>query len=293
MGRYGSGESFLEAVKGTPIVDSIHYVSGIDNSYHISRVMQISEFSREMWKEKGGDDTRSVIISLPLFLPDFNFTDIRPKLGLQHDTFIYGFHQANRDEIFSEIPLLAYKEVENDRNAFVICNGSRKYRTQAQSLGLKNIYFFDYLANDDEFYSVIKSFDVYAHGRKDGELNSAAIAEALSFGLPVITHPSDDFNGHLEVVKDNGFVASDVKEYAKCMKELEENKELREKCGRASRKLFETKYNLKAQIDNIIKIYEDVLQNPYPNKGKRIFLDIKQNTRDLFMKGIIRLLYLK
>lgn len=292
-GRYGSPESFFACIKGIPIIDSVHYVSGVDNRYEISRVMHISEFSKNAWVEKGGDKRRTVMISLPLFLPEFQYTDIRKKLGLKEDCFIFGFHQANRDGIFSDIPLRAYKEVESDKNAFVVCNGSKLYREQAKKLGLKNIYFFDYLANDDEFYSVIKSFNVYAHGRKDGELNSAAIAEAMSFGLPVITHPSDAFNGHLEVVRGNGFVANNYQEYAGYMKLLEEDSELHKKCSKASRELFESKYDFDVQMNNITAIYEAALQNPYPGKLRRCMYSWVQRIATLAKWIVYRRYYLQ
>lgn len=288
-GRYGSAESFFESIKNIPIIDSVHYVSGVDNQCNISRVMHISEFSRNMWINKGGDKKRTVMISLPLFMPEFKFTDIREKLGLAKDCFLYGFHQANRDDIFSDVPLRAYKEVENNNNAFIVCNGSNLYREQARELGIKNIFFFDYLANNDEFYSVIKSLDVYAHGRKDGELNSAAIAEAMCFGLPVITHPSKDFNGHLEIVKENGFIANDYREYANYMKRLECDSKLRDKCGEESIRIFREKYNFDEQMKNIISIYEDVVLNPYPNKIRRKLYSVKQKVVNFVKRLIIKM----
>ena len=288
LGRCGYPDDIISRIKDTPIVDSIHWVAGACNSYNISRVMHISEFSREVWVKKGGDKRRVEMISLPLFLPEFQFTDIRASLGLEPDRFLFGFHQANRDDIFSDIPLKAYKEIEDDTNAFVLCNGSRKYREQAKELGLKNIYFYDYLKDDNEFYSVIKSLDVYAHGRFDGELNSAAIAEALSFGLPVVTHPSDYFNGHLEVVTDNGFVAKDYKEYAGYMRKLQNDVELRKKCSDASYRIFHEKYEFNVQMSRIMEIYDGVLANPYPNKGRRVMLDLTQRIGNVAKRTAIK-----
>lgn len=289
LGRCGYPQEPITDIRDTPIIDSLHYISGVDNQYNISRVMHISEFSRDMWVQKGGDPKRVEMISLPLYLPEFRFTDIRKRLGLREDCFLFGFHQANRDAIFSDIPLKAYREIENQSNAFVVCNGSRLYREQAKTLGLKNVYFFDYLANDDEFYSVIKSLDVYAHGRKDGELNSAAIAEALSFGLPIITHPSDAFNGHLEVVNENGFVANDYLEYAQAMECLQQDEMLRRKCSSRSLEIFQRKYNFDEQMKNIIRIYEEALTDPYPGKSRRCLLDFRQKSGNILKKFLIEL----
>ena len=289
LGRSGYPEDVIAGIKDTPIVDSIHWVAGVCNPYNMSRVMHISKYSRDMWIHKGGDRKRVEMISLPLFLPHFEYTDIRESLGLKPDCFLFGFHQANRDEIFSDIPLKAYKEIEDDTNAFVLCNGSKKYREQAKELGIKNIYFYDYLKDDNEFYSVIKSLNVYAHGRKDGELNSAAIAEAISFGLPVVTHPSDDFNGHLEIVTDNGFVAHDYKEYAEYMRKLQVDKELWERCSKASYRIFHEKYDFDVQMKRIMDIYEGVLKNPYPNKLRRIWFDLVQRIGNVLKRTAIRL----
>lgn len=283
-GRCGTPQEPFINIRNIPIIDSLHYISGVDNQYNIARVMHISEFSREMWVRMGGDKRRVVMISNPLYLPPFEYTDIRESLGLSKDTFLFGFHQADRDEIFSDIPLRAYKEVEDDSNAFILCNGSKRYREQAMELGLKNIYFYDYLKDDNEFYSVLKSLDVYTHGRKDGELNSAAIAEALSLGIPVISHPSNDFNGHLEVIDGNGFVAKDSKEYAKFMTLLENDKELRNKCGKESLRIFEERYEFNEQMNWIISIYQDVLKNPYPNKLRRRLFDMKQQSVNMALR---------
>lgn len=289
LGRCGYPDDIISKIKDTPIVDSIHWVAGVCNSYNISRVMHISKFSQNIWIKKGGDVKRTEMISLPLFLPEFAFTDIRASLGLNADRFLFGFHQANRDDIFSDIPLKAYKEIEDDSNAFILCNGSKKYREQAKELGLKNIYFYDYQKDNNEFYSVIKSLNVYAHGRLDGELNSAAIAEAISFGLPVITHPSKAFNGHLEIVTDNGFVAKDYKEYANYMRQLQNDKILWKKCSDASYRVFSQKYDFNTQIKRIIDVYEEVLRNPYPYKIRRLWYDFIQKLGNIIKTTAIRL----
>lgn len=285
-GRCGLPQEPFPKIRSIPIIDSLHYISGVDNQYNIARVLHISEFSRDKWVSKGGDKKRVLMVSNPLYLPPFNYFDIRPSLGLAEGTFLFGFHQANRDEIFSDIPLNAYKEIENDNNAFVVCNGSKLYREQAEKLGLKNVFFYDYVKDDNEFYSIIKSLDVYAHGRMDGELNSAAIAEALSFGLPVITHPSESYNGHLEIIRGNGYVANDYKQYARYMKELQENDEIRERFGRHSLEIFRERYSFEEQMDKIRKIIYGVLDNPYPYKARRIVFDMKQRCNNIVIRTI-------
>ena len=100
-------------------------------------------------------------------------------------------------------------------------------------------------------------------------MNSTAIAEALYFSKPVITHYSTEFNGQAEVIQGNGFIVNNADEYAEKMKKLESEKEFYEECSMASKKIFMKKYDVNSQLENIIHIYDGVLQKPYPHKIHR------------------------
>lgn len=269
-GSSGFTEQVLENIKNIPIVQTIHYVDGADNQYNVSRVLHISDFSKNMWIKKGGDKLRTGMISHPIIIPRYNKVDIRQKFGLDFNDFVFGLHQRDNDYIFSEIPLKAYAKVENEHTAFIICGGSKKYREQAKSLKLKRVFFIDATDSNDIIYSFLESLDVYAHGRFDGELNSTALAEAMFFGLPIITHPSDVFNGQLEVIKGNGYVAKNWNEYAEKMKVLLYDKKTYQNFSKGSKRMFMEKYNPEIQMNNIISIFDDVLINPYPHKIRRI-----------------------
>ena len=274
-GRCGLYEEPFCSIKNIPIVDSLHYVVGVDNQYNISRTMHISQFSKDKWLETGGDEDRVVMVSHPMIISESNFRDFRAELGL-HEKFIYGFHQRNDNAIFSDIPLKAFKEISNNNNAFVILGAGDNYKNQAEELGLDNVHFLDHTGDFEIIYNFIKMLDVYAHGRKDGELNSTAIAEALHFGKPVVSHISEEFNGHVECIGNAGFVVNNHLEYAEKLKELEENKELYAELSIKALKRFDEMYNYEKQMQNIINIYRDAVKNPYPNKLKRLCLDIKQ-----------------
>jgi glycosyltransferase involved in cell wall biosynthesis len=273
-GSSGFTEQILEHIKNIPIVQTIHYVEGADNQYNISRVLHISEFSKNMWIKKGGDKNRTLMISHPIIIPQYNMIDVRNKLGISESDFVFGLHQRDNDYIYSEIPLNAYAKVENDHTAFVLCGGSYKYREQAKRLGLRKAYFLDATDSNDIIYSFLESIDVYTHGRFDGELNSTAIAEAMYFGLPVITHPSSVFNGQLEIIDGNGFIANDCDEYAEKMRLLLNNKEVYATCSEASKVMFLKKYDSSEQMKIITDIFEDVLKNPYPDKIRRRYLSV-------------------
>ena len=273
-GRCGVYEEPFSDIK-SPIIDSLHYIVGVDNQYNIARSMHISEFSKNMWVEKGGDKDRVVMVSHPVHIPDFEYKDLRAELGLTNK-FIYGLHQRNDDMIFSDIVLKAYKEVENENNAFILLGGSKKYREQAKELGLKNVHFLGHTGDKNIIQSFLKTIDLYAHGRFDGELNSTAIAEALYYGKPVISHISKGFNGHIECIGNAGFVVDTYQQYAEKLKELEQNVIFYEKISQNAKVRFNEMYDFDTQMQNIINIYRDVVKNPYPNKLKRLYLHIKQ-----------------
>lgn len=274
-GRCGLYEEPFCNIKNIPIVDSLHYVVGVDNQFNISRVMHISEFSKRKWVEKGGDEGRIVMVSHPMIIPDIKFIDYRKELNLE-EKFIYGLHQRNDEAIFSDIPLKAYKEIENKNNAFVLLGGSLKHREQANELGLKNVHFIEHTGDLNKIHSFLQMLDVYAHGRADGELNSTAIAEAMYYGKPILSHYSNAFNGHVECIGNAGYILKTVDEYAQKLGNIENSKELYKELSQNAKQRFDEMYDYKNQMDNIISIYKDVIMNPYPNKLKRIKLDIKQ-----------------
>ncbi|MFA6988638.1 MAG: glycosyltransferase family 4 protein [Candidatus Gastranaerophilaceae bacterium] len=274
-GRCGMYEEPFCDIK-SPIVDSLHYIVAVDNQYNIARSMHISEFSKNMWIQKGGDKNRIVMVSHPIHMPDFEYIDLSKQFGLENK-FIYGFHQRNDDMIFSDIVLRAYKKVENDNNAFILLGGSEKYREQAKELDLKNIHFLGHTGDKNIIQSFLKTIDLYAHGRSDGELNSTAIAEALYYGKPVVSHISTGgFNGHVECIANAGFVVDTYEQYAEKLKELEQNKDFYEKISQNALVRFKEMYDFDTQMQNIINIYKDVVKNPYPNKLNRLYLHIKQ-----------------
>lgn len=274
-GRCGLHEEPFSNIK-SPIVDSLHYIVGVDNKYNTARVMHISEFSRDMWIKKGGDKERIVMVSHPIIIPEVKYIDLRAELNLENK-FIFGLHQRNDDMIFSEIPLKAYKDVESPKNAYVLVGGSEKYRQQAKELGLKNVHFIGHTSDSSMIHSFLRTIDVYAHGRFDGELNSTAIAEALYYGKPIVSHISKEgFNGHVECIADGGFVVDSYEEYAQKLKEIEQDKNLYNNLCIKAKNRFDEMYDFNKQMENIIEIYREVVKNPYPNKLRRLYLDIKQ-----------------
>lgn len=263
-GRAGNPEFPFNKIKNTPIVDSIHVMGGVDNQYNISRVMHITQWSADKWIKKGGDSYRVRLVSHPMIINEGNSCSLKKDLGLE-DNLIFGFHQRASDEIFSDIPLLSYKEIENSHTHFILLGGSRLYRQQAEDLGIRNITFLEHTGDKEKIYSFLKTIDVYAHGRKDGEINSTAMAEAMFFGKPIISHTSEIHNGHIECIGDAGIVVNTREEYTQNLHKFFDKNFLDKKSDSAKIQ-FQKLYEVQIQMKNIVDIYKEVLINPYPNK---------------------------
>jgi glycosyltransferase involved in cell wall biosynthesis len=269
-GRAGHPEYPFYKIKHTPIVDSLHLSGMVDNQFNVSRVMHICKWNADKWIKRGGDKDRIVFVSLFLDIPNKKYQNLRKELGIENK-FVYGMYQRNSDDIFSPIPLQAYKKMETDDSMFVLMNGSELYKKQAQELKIKNIVFLPFAETQERIYEFLSTLDVFAHGRRDGEVNSAVMAEALYFGLPIVSHFSDINNGHVECVGDAGKVVNNVDEYAEELLKLKNDKNYYQYRSQEGKKRFAERYELRGQMNNIVAIYEGVIKDPFPHKLKRCY----------------------
>jgi len=278
--RSGHKEYPFTKIKRTPIVDSLHLSAGVDNKYNISRVMHLCQWSADQWVAKGGDKSRVVIVSHPISIANKAYNNLRQQLGLQNK-FVFGFHQRPHDSIFSPLPLAAYKKIETEQTAFVLLGGGESYKQQAKDLGLSNIHFLPPSGELEKVCEFLATLNVYAHGRRDGEVNSQSMAEAMFFGLPIVSHYSAINNGHVECIGQAGLVVENVEQYADELKKLQADKNYYNYRSEQAKKRFLEKYEQDGQIKHFTQIYEDVVLNPFPNKVKRILssLNYTQNLR--------------
>lgn len=266
-GRGGNPEYPFTHIHNTPIIDSIHIMGGIDNQYNISRVMHITKWSADIWAHKGGDAHRVRLVSHPMIIEEGSSASLKQELGLE-GKMVFGFHQRNSDEIFSPIPLEAYAQIETDNTHFIVLGGSPLYQKQAETLGIKHITFLPHTGDKEKIYSFLKTLDVYAHGRKDGEINSTAMAEAMFFGKPIISHTSHIHNGHVECIGNAGLVVDTVPEYVAGLQKFFQTDFLRQ-TSQAAKEQFARLYEATGQMKNIIEIYKEAVACPYPHPIRR------------------------
>ena len=260
-GRAGHPEYPFTKMNKVSIVDSIHLPGMVDNQQNIAKVIHVSEWNKNLWVKSGGDESKTEVIYLPIKIPDNVTTEnMKKELNIENK-FIVGLHQRNDENIFSPFPLKAFSELPGDNNVFLLLGGSKKHAEQAKQLNIKNFIQLNFSGDMDIVYKFLNTLDVYLHGRKDGEINSQAIAEALYFGLPIISHTGLNANGHIEAIGDAGIVHENYESYAKELIRYKEDSELRKKLSNNAKKRFNEKYSFSTIMQKIIFVYEEVVKN--------------------------------
>tara|TARA_Y100000385_G_scaffold276186_1_gene321632 strand:+ start:198 stop:1274 length:1077 start_codon:yes stop_codon:yes gene_type:complete len=252
-GRSGHPEYPFHLIRKTPIIDTIHLAGMAENKSNTYKTVLISNEQKDKWIAAGGPADKAIIIPNPVYVPK-----VEGKLDFNHK-FIFGMHQRNNDSIFSPIPLEAYKRIENDDTMFLMLGGSIKYERQAFDLGIKNILFCPTTSDVDTIHKFLNTLTVYAHGRADGEQCSTAIIEAMSHGLPIISHSAPSM-GHAEQIGNAGAVVDNVDYYAIMMRRMIEEESFASTCGEVSLMRYQSKYSITSIIDQYVELFEEAVK---------------------------------
>ena len=255
-GRSGHPEYPFHMINKTPIVDSIHLSGMAENKPNSLKTVLISNEQRDRWIASGGPVDRAVTIPNPLRIPDVGDVNYREEFGWE-DKFVFGLHQRRDNHIFSPLPLEAYDEIETDNTAFLLLGGSESYQKQAKDLGLKNFKHLPTTGELESIHKFLNTLNVYAHGRSDGEQCSCAIIEAMSHGLPIISHTAPSM-GQLEQIADAGKVVNNYEQYSNVMIDMLYDKKYYDKCASNSIKRYNEVYKLETVINKYIEIYKEV-----------------------------------
>ena len=246
-------------INNTPIVDSIHLAGMGENKSNVFKTVLISQEQKRRWINAGGAPDKATIIPVPVEVPNYGDESYREEFGWK-DKFVFGMHQRNDVHIFSSIPLEAYDEIENNDTAFLLLGGSDNYKKQAKDLGLKNFKCLPTTGELEPIHKFLNTLDVYAHGRADGEQCSCAIIEAMSHGLPMISHVAPSM-GQAEQIADAGKVVSDYSEYAEVMAQMYNDEEYYNQCSKNSKERYNNVYCLDKVISQYIEIYEGIVND--------------------------------
>lgn len=271
-GRAGHPEYPFYRIRKIPIIDTLHLDAGIDWQPNICRTVFLSNWSLEKWVNQGGSRKLTFQSGLLMEKSDqkvkLEKAEIRSRIGVNTE-FAIGMHQRASDGIFSPMPIEAFSKICRTHSVtFLLLGGGLKYRKQVRELDLEEfVYCFDFDSGltEEEFLCAL---DIYSHGRKDGEINSLAIAKALEIGLPVVSHISDQNNGHIECIGDAGYVVHSVEEYEAALIKILSREEVRINLHEEAILQFNKFYNYDEILTELEELFGNVIQNSYKLKYK-------------------------
>jgi len=203
----------------SPIIHTIHGVNA-HNQDNIHRNILLCNWQASRWLANGGAGKIEIIPSI-VHVPPKTRDNLREQLGIRQDAFVFGYHQRNCSGLFSPIPFDAFRLFQND-SIFLMLGGGQAHRDYVAREKIRNVIFLDHTSDTVEIHKFLQTLDCYTHAKPFGEVCSACMIEAMYHGLPIVSHPSDIDQGHIEMLDGCGKIANSLDEYIAEMKELKE-----------------------------------------------------------------------
>ena len=227
-----------------PIVEYVTLGVGVDQTESIKWSIHCSEWQRRRWIRMGGKSVGSSTLPIPYFDVRSD-EDYRLELGIPENAFVIGMHQRADNGIFSTVPLSAFELLSDPNAYFVLLGGGSLYADQAKRLGIDNFVNLPHTAEEKLISKFLNTLNVFAHGRSDGETFGTVFAEAMSHGLPVVTHFSKDgANAQSETIGPAGKCVETIGQYAEFLEDLKSDFVLYEKLSRKAREFSKLNYSL-------------------------------------------------
>jgi len=207
----GRAEYPYHLIKQVPIIHTVHGWHAY-NAANVHKFVLLCNWQAGKWITNGGDPNKLVIIPPLIPAPDF-VSNFRQAYNISTDALVFGLHQAAGSA--SLVSLEAFSRITSNNVYYIILGGDDQHRSFCDDNNIKNVIFLPFERDAAKIHSFLDGIDVYAHCRRDGEVCSASIIEAMSHRKPIISHIGDNTNiGHIEQIDGVGTVASTVSEYA-------------------------------------------------------------------------------
>ena len=122
-----------------------------------------------------------------------------------------------------------------------------------------NFEQLEHTGDEEKIDEFLRSLDVFAHGRNDGETFGLVFTEAMNCGLPLLSHKSHN-NAQVEVIGNAGkvFHRKNIYGYSYEMYKLMNKKKiLQKKISSISKDRYTSKYCFEKNIQSNIELIED------------------------------------
>jgi len=206
-------------------------------------------------------NTRLIYNPIPEPSSNFRFINsLRAEFGINENEVVFG--RSGRPDNFSPIALMSFKrlKINTGEGKYLIMGPCNQTTKLVNDLGLKqDVIFIDCTNNDITIERFHKTIDVFAHYRSDGETFGTAIAQAMIYGIPIITHFAGQ-NAQFDTIGPGGFCVNSAEEYLKCM-EFFLKKENITLVGNLAKKFATENYEQRKIAAKVKNFYLRILQN--------------------------------
>jgi len=194
-----------------------------------------------------------------------NLINLRNELNI-HDKFVIGRVTRSDNDIYCDINLISYKQIEDENTIFLYVNPSNKAILDSKTLNIKNIIFIDGTTNPERLEQIYNTFDIHAHSNNIGETFGNSIAESIIKGIPTISHEGfanwpqahEEFfinTPELYIKKENKNTM--IQNYTKILDNLKTNIDYRNNVSKIQKDYAVNNFS----VDIVIKKYIDVIDN--------------------------------
>lgn len=212
-------------------------VFGYADNGNVDRYFYICEYIRRTALMNGAADGPVILNPVeisPTIYPRAYFIE---KHHLPEDCII--LLRCGRPDNFTDISLKAFELIlkRHPNTYYLIVGGCQNWPRVASKLGVDaNCRFIDPTSDDAIINGLFAAADIHAHARQDGECQSVSISQAMTYGVPTVSHEGTAYNGHIDQLKDIGFVVGkdEYELYAEFLTRLIEDQELYDYCSEAS-----------------------------------------------------------
>jgi glycosyltransferase involved in cell wall biosynthesis len=263
-----------------PVIEFINFGVAVNQSENVIHTFLPSLFLRKKWIGNGGFISTSSVMPVPVEA-GCSEVDLREELAIPESAIVAGFHGRISDYTYSDIPLAAFAMVNQPDVYFLIMGLSDKYKKQAKNLGLTNVRFIEHSADPTRISSFLRTLDVFAHGRYDGETYGSIFAEALMHNLPCMSHSSSFDNAQQETMGPHGCFVDGVDEYAEVLAKLLGREDARNALSRGAVDFAKANYSFESVSKDFLSAFDRIVMKSFALREGRFI------RKDSFMKRLL------
>lgn len=189
--------------------------------------------------------------------------DLREELSIG-DKFVYGRIGRPDGNIYTDVNLRAYKQVETEDTCLLYVAPNPLAKQLSKDLDIQNIIFLNATSDEVRVSAIYNTFDVLCHSNSLGETFGNTIAEAMINRKPVVSHVGNGSWSQAQVEllgerKDLYVPSKDITTYANIMRKLKDDKEYYKEASEYLYTRANSIYNYKVVAKQYLKLYKKLL----------------------------------